>query len=482
MATISIKDWISTQPIGFSDAANNTFYTKLSNNLLKILYREFNKYEVSSTDAPVLAIILANYVEDTVNGIGIFETFRRHTLLTDSRLIPFYDVKDGVDYFRDEVNFEDVRFLLWCHFQEIRGNEAILSPDNETIAIIARSLMDELNRAYEEAPDNELLRKFFFNPQTYTDYYEVKDILHYLITKGYITKCEAFADIVGETAVELMDKLPSMFPDMAIYASTSTHLLSTKSDIAALHPNQWLATMLEINGMEKESRDIRQIDHTGYKSFHITGKDSTTLTTTDDKGQQYIIDSSSANLSEAKPGQSIFTTLVRYSNELWNINGFASVIDDDMRHERKTEVDGPEACKYYLEKIGDRIAFFANFDDMATKLGLPESKLDATTAEYLRQPVTAFLNTDGTISLSTAITPSLPHPANPYFKGIDKSTLLGAIANDNVASPELLKYMKEQGYLDSLGLTSSISEERGKALLHCNMGFISTFFRSSIFQ
>jgi len=60
-----------------------------------------------------LAAFLVCCFEDVISDLGLWRVFRdEHERMYGKRL-PFYDLPD--DYFEEEINFEDVAFLIWYY-------------------------------------------------------------------------------------------------------------------------------------------------------------------------------------------------------------------------------------------------------------------------------------------------------------------------------------------------------------------------------
>ena len=74
---------------------------------------------------------MAAYFEDVISGMGIWRAF----ILTHKELygkyLPFYTPDDH--YYDDEVNLEDVRFLLWHYTQQYHAIVKALSSVQTTL-------------------------------------------------------------------------------------------------------------------------------------------------------------------------------------------------------------------------------------------------------------------------------------------------------------------------------------------------------------
>lgn len=67
----------------------------------------------------------------TISKTGIWETFTAECKKQYGSYLPFYSIND--DYFPDEINPEDIRFLLWHHTLFLYRDERIINPESPDI-------------------------------------------------------------------------------------------------------------------------------------------------------------------------------------------------------------------------------------------------------------------------------------------------------------------------------------------------------------
>jgi len=112
------KDWLQLHPYKQSTPVDS-YYTGIANRIYDIMEKTelVNSFEGEETKQ--ICIRMAAYFEDVISGMGIWRAF----ILTHKELygkyLPFYTPDDH--YYDDEVNLEDVRFLLWHYTQQYHG-------------------------------------------------------------------------------------------------------------------------------------------------------------------------------------------------------------------------------------------------------------------------------------------------------------------------------------------------------------------------
>lgn len=112
-----MNHWLDLHPytaVGPSDG----FYVDLANKLLGAMTLS----ELSTDVCCRTALYLAAYLEDQVSGLRLWQTFLKEHKRLYGSLLPFYELTS--DYYADEVNREDVAFLLWNAWQkEVQHDE-----------------------------------------------------------------------------------------------------------------------------------------------------------------------------------------------------------------------------------------------------------------------------------------------------------------------------------------------------------------------
>ena len=123
MKKIYPKEWLKYHPYKQTDSVDG-YYTNVANGIYNILDHSpiSEAFEIDS-DLHRTSLCLAAWFEDVISQTGIWQTFTAECKKKYGTYLPFYPIGD--DYYPDEVNIEDVRFLLWHHTQFLHRGKRI---------------------------------------------------------------------------------------------------------------------------------------------------------------------------------------------------------------------------------------------------------------------------------------------------------------------------------------------------------------------
>lgn len=149
------QQWLDVHPYRQLQPTDD-YYIGLANRL----FAECRLSELPEHDRKNLCVYVAAYLEDVVSGLGLWHTFRsEYSRLYDGKRLPFYPLSEN--YYEDEINREDVCFIIWNTWQKADYPHPFIDPTREEITRLADSFMPLLDAAYEEAPENEVLENYF---------------------------------------------------------------------------------------------------------------------------------------------------------------------------------------------------------------------------------------------------------------------------------------------------------------------------------
>lgn len=75
-----------------------------------------------------MALTLAHYLEDVISDFGLWAAFTSKHRELYGKYLPFYTI-DEENYYCDEINPEDVRFLIWMVLQKSKET-TFCNPEN----------------------------------------------------------------------------------------------------------------------------------------------------------------------------------------------------------------------------------------------------------------------------------------------------------------------------------------------------------------
>lgn len=177
-ANLYIKDWLAIHPYTRQQPSDSYFVT-----LANRLYEACPSITVPDAFKKKLCLYTVAYLEDVISGLGLWQAFvRKHTELYDSPL-PFYTIDP--DYIKDEINEEDIRFILWNTLEKAPYEHPTVNPMSPVIRQTARVFFEILEQEYETAPENEALQDFFL---TYINKEDANHKLFWLFGHSYLTE------------------------------------------------------------------------------------------------------------------------------------------------------------------------------------------------------------------------------------------------------------------------------------------------------
>ena len=172
------KDWMEIHPYT-AVKPSDSYFVALANRLYAVCIVD----ELPPLFRKKLCLYVAAYLEDVISGLGLWQSFvREHTRLYGKPL-PFYPV--SADYLTDEINEEDVRFLIWNTWEKALYKHTYINPEDERIRKQSAAFYRILEEAYEEAPENGLLENYL---SAYADEKEADRKLTWLFGHSYLTE------------------------------------------------------------------------------------------------------------------------------------------------------------------------------------------------------------------------------------------------------------------------------------------------------
>ena len=179
------KDWLQLHPYKQSDPTDS-YYTNIANRIYGMLEETRLAYSFEKDEVKQISIRMAAYFEDVISGLNIWRSFITEHKALYGKFLPFYTPDDH--YYDDEVNYEDIRFLLWHYTQQYHGfhKGTFVSPDNaangDTAKLIYQMFCDE----WTTAPENERLQQLFAPETRYEDVDKYNELLHWFHYQCYL--------------------------------------------------------------------------------------------------------------------------------------------------------------------------------------------------------------------------------------------------------------------------------------------------------
>ena len=210
------EDWLNFHSYTNS-ASSDLYYIKLCNKVYNIIDASVANSEnqtliINDEDIKKLSCILTCYFEDIISGTGIWNIFININKEKTGKILPFYDCSD---YYEDEINKNDLKFLCWHFFTRLYENFYCYSPEDKTMGMIADEVYNLFDGEFEDAPENEKSKKdLSFSPE-YFDIMEFIPMLSWLGIRSFILADNN--DVLDKEIDYLVEYLEEN--DMSDYAS-----------------------------------------------------------------------------------------------------------------------------------------------------------------------------------------------------------------------------------------------------------------------
>lgn len=228
------------------------YYTGVANKIYKILY---DSYIDEGDDFLVdMAFMLTAWFEDVISETHVWETFTGECERRYGSRLPFYKL-DG-EYYPDEINREDVMFLIWHYMQTDFGDERVINPENPALASAARQIFDMLCDEFEEALQNERMQEFYgkqtFGPE---DFFAYRNKLMWFHLNCYFNLINTYRlsddmDMLCRESGDDEERIKMISHSLVVNYSFQSRL-----NLLSLTSAEWLALILKIT-VTKTGRGI----------------------------------------------------------------------------------------------------------------------------------------------------------------------------------------------------------------------------------
>ena len=243
---VYIQDWIDFHPYE-RPAASDFFYLRVCNLVSDVLHRS-NDFLIGiypkDEEHQEFACVLVAMFEDIISGTGIWKAFisKHHQLY--GKYLPFYNLDD---YYPDEINPQDVTFMVWYYLSIVFDDKYILSPDSFTV--VGMEVYKIFDAEWENAPVNTQLKNFLHVPHDETDFYAIRYKMDWLILSSYLFHFKGMDCTHEKIKIleERKDKTDKKEFEEALNLTKEIHdsyVIDSVSDLLALRGKDWFAYVL----------------------------------------------------------------------------------------------------------------------------------------------------------------------------------------------------------------------------------------------
>src|SRR5210317_1418816 len=127
---IYMKQWLLCHPYR-TPVSSDFYYLRLCNETYSLM-EEDGQFEsvglLALKEVENLACFIVCYFEDVISGAGLWRAFTAQVYELYGTYLPFYDLNPD-DYYPDEINIEDISFLIWYFISMTHYDENTISPE-----------------------------------------------------------------------------------------------------------------------------------------------------------------------------------------------------------------------------------------------------------------------------------------------------------------------------------------------------------------
>lgn len=403
------KEWLHLHPYKQSDPTD-LYYTNIANRIYNILEETHLANSFEKDEVTQISIRMAAYFEDVISGLNIWRSFITEHKAMYGKYLPFYTPDDH--YYDDEVNYEDIRFLLWHYTQQYHGERkgTFVSPDNaangDTASLIYRMFCDE----WTTAPENERMQQLFAPETRYEDADKYNELLYW-----FHYQCYLFTDShqkLTNAIKEYWEMASEKKQEFILFAHDTMAHISRSAFLAYTSP-KWLSLILPAG-------------HPDHSLFAEEGEKAQTF-------KEAISEENEKNLAE--------------------------------QFEKFTAVAEGKALLYFQNK--------QEFLEFLTKIGIDT---DESTDDIVSRKFAIYATPSEGLQILTNGIEYIKDENNPFYdqkKAKEQGLSFFMIRQ---CSPYLLKILEEKGMLSDAQAKSLIGEERSKAIIHENADFLMRYF------
>ena len=521
--SINLDRWLVLHPYS-KPAQSDFYYLRLCNEVYGII-KEYESPAIigllNRDEMMRLACFIISYFEDVISGPGLWLAFTNQVRELYGRHIPFFDT-DPDDYYPEEINMEDIQFLLWYFVSMVEYNKTITSPYMFDEIELPYRLFDLLDREYDLAPENLKLKKFLsVGPED--DLNALQERMGWIMADSWLLHFHGaeLEELLREDHEDEGGKeLPEESMEMYLVDMISTFVLSSSTALLAMQGKEWLAHLL---GREHPLfQDILDLGEKRSGFFLFKGEDKDHLLFEHiASGTLLKVNPDSMQFSE-KPeeGRTLaYTGFVKWRDKWWYVGSYVEVENDPdlIRQEQENEEerylfeDDPEFdMKEYRRKQydaflkfnkGKRMVFveseieagkliedFMLLHTGSSRLPAREKRLQR---EILREfdlagendtgredlpaeptPGMLFYNPESGFEMAFGFNNLIPDPDNPWYTPDNDFDPMKLVVSGDI-SGEWMHYIFETYDLSGI----SFPGEEGEALLMENLDFMLRFWK-----
>jgi hypothetical protein len=521
---IYIKDWLLFKPYD-RQTLTDGYYLKLSNDINHAITTNKQSFILNiyleNKDVNLLACFLTSYFEDVISETNVWSSFIRVHKRLYKKQLPFYILDE---YYEDEINTQDVSFLIWYFLNTIQ-EEKFIAPFNTFIIEIAEKVMGIFDEAWDDAPKNEDLKSYYLIDKTEEDFYVARKIIDTILFKTYLFFTDTFLDL-KEKEIEITERSKDdenilMF----LNDNRDTNLHRSHTRLLSLTGKEWASEI--IGGKHPLRSDFLNISQKISGYFLYKGQDQTDIFINHiASGKEFKLTKKSFNYSDSlkEVNTILFIGIVKWKDEWW-FSGvqFQVPYNPDLIFNEKKSLESRMAVNfldYQTKEVSELLEMqkkaFRDFNNGVQIAFMTSDRIDGFVrafTEFLNNLINlsdeeikeakerslkdgffgkedkpgkysevsetglVFFNSKSGCEIALAVNSAFPLPNNPYFEKESSEDHIMRLLMDESISPELAMFCIDNCKKELLFFNTGV----GKKYLD-DIDFLLRFWKKANYQ
>lgn len=287
-----------------------------------------------------------------MSGYGVWNAIRELSRQRYGQRVPLYPT-DHDDYFTDELNIEDVKFIVWSTIGAMaRDREMFYSPMSQMVEKVAEIAYDVLEQEYERAPESTRTAKTINDLLASDDIFKLRDLAKWLLIDCPLTRAWNVEEKLLQAAASMQEKL-EIDPQNALYTVIVNLTWSTRLYPLGQEAQKILASMARQRGMEEAAKSLDELVTRPSQEYEVVSHDDKYIYVRDREGEELRIITDSIKKAEDIIKASCIVAALVWHGGGWNVNGLCSGLPTkpEDKEERVDSKSNKEATKELVEKI-----------------------------------------------------------------------------------------------------------------------------------
>ena len=481
-------DWVKHEPYSTVNSTD-IYYTGIANRVYDILKEtKFDTFFSAADDLRVVSMCIAGYFEDVISQNGIWQTFTAACQKEYGSRLPFFHLDEN--YYPDEINKEDIQFLLWHNLQVERRTERIIYPLNPVLALTAEFVYDLLNDEYETAPENDRLHDFIYRSveadEACGHYMAVATWFHYDSffnienTASFLTLKNRFLEQTHDDPEQVK---------VVVWGMYTTLVLKNRHSLLALTTPEWLARLAAGHKQLAAWKDVKVKKASCYMVERIADGNLTLKDLCENATVEISVKNMETDTKRLVEGKTtVICEFVRFAGVYYRIgtiavNEMGDSVEQYIANEKAQRDTGNQRAAYkaFVKAAGGSyIQFFQDNDACARFLS---DKVGYAFAQGVQLPqfksrkgLMLMASPRSGITLQPGVLDCVKDPGNPYYNAATAArNALMVIARANAIPYDVMCRLQDDGMWPDTAYQCDRAEE-GRKLAQDNLRFITDYY------